>query len=259
MPRRKIVEIDESKCDGCGQCVPSCAEGAIQIINGKARLVSDVYCDGLGACLGHCPQDAIRVVEREAPEFDEAAVQQHQARQRNGRSSPARHHGACPGSAMRQFSLPLVQSSKAGPSAGAGPWEGSSPASSAASQLTHWPVQLHLVPPAAPFLRDADVLLVADCVPFAMPDFHAQVLRGRPVLIGCPKLDDGQYYVEKLAAMLRQSGLRSLTVVHMEVPCCMGLVRIAAAAKALAAVDVPLDTLTVSIRGRLIEPPVAAR
>jgi Pyruvate/2-oxoacid:ferredoxin oxidoreductase delta subunit len=259
MARRKIVEIDESKCDGCGQCVPSCAEGAIQIINGKARLVADVYCDGLGACLGQCPQDAIRVVEREAANFDEGAVRQHLARQRSDQPAPSHHHGGCPGAAMRQFALPLVRPRPSGSGAGAPPWADASPAASDKSQLTHWPVQLHLVPPGAAFLRDADVLLVADCVPFAMPDFHSRILRGRPVLIGCPKLDDGNYYVEKLAAMLRESGLRSLTVVQMEVPCCTGLVRIAEAAKALAGVDVPLDTLTVSIRGVLLEPQIAAR
>lgn len=248
MALRKIVEIDETKCDGCGQCAPACAEGAIQVIHGKARLVADVYCDGLGACLGHCPRDAIRVIEREAPEFDEAAVHRRLAGQRSAHAAAGPRQGGCPGSALRQFSLPLVCPSVPGGTPSGRPSE----PSSEASRLTHWPVQLHLVPPGAPFLRDADLLLTADCVPFAMPDFHARILRGRPVLIGCPKLDDGAYYVEKLAAMLRQSGPRGLTVVHMEVPCCTGLLRIAEAAKALAGVDVPLESLVVSIRGNLL-------
>jgi Pyruvate/2-oxoacid:ferredoxin oxidoreductase delta subunit len=199
MAKRKIVQIDESKCDGCGMCVPSCAEGAIQIVDSKARLVSDVYCDGLGACLGECPQGAIAIVERDAEPFDKP------------------------------------------------------------SALGHWPIQLHLVPPQAPFLRDADLLLVADCVPFALADFHGRFLRGRPVLVGCPKLDDAEAYVAKLAAILKLASIRSLTVVHMEVPCCTGLVRIARAALAASGVEVPLEDVTISIRGKVLESSPAGR
>jgi len=204
MAKRKIVQIDQDKCDGCGLCVPSCAEGAIQVIAGKARLVSDVYCDGLGACLGECPQGAITIVEREAEAFDEQA---------------AHRHG---------------------------------PPDEEPSALGNWPLQLHLVPPTAPHLRDADLLLVADCVPFALADFHGRFLRGRPVVIGCPKLDDGEAYVAKLVSILTLSSIRSLTVLHMEVPCCQGLVRIAQTALAAAGAQVRLDDVTISIRGRVL-------
>lgn len=238
MPVRKIVQIDEAKCDGCGQCVPSCAEGAIRIVNGKARLVSDVYCDGLGACLGHCPQGAIEIIEREAPNFDEHAVHEHLQAKRH--SLPLRaaapHGGGCPGSAARMFAA----------SSPAAVCEGDD----TPSALGQWPVQLHLVPPVAPFLQDADLLLVADCVPFAYADFHAKLLRGRPVVIGCPKLDDGRAYVDKLAAIMRQGSLRSLTVVRMEVPCCMGLMHIAAAARQQSGVDLPIEEIVISIRGQ---------
>ena len=208
MATRKIVEIDEVKCNGCGLCVPACAEGAIQIRGGKARLVADVYCDGLGACLGECPQGAIRVIEREAVDFDEEAAKRHVATLRAAPAEP--------------------------------------------SALGNWPIQLRLVPPGAPFLRGADLLLVADCVPFALADFHRRFLAGQPVVIGCPKLDDGQQYVEKLAAILTAAGVKSLTVLHMEVPCCTGLVRIAQAAKQAAGSDVPLRDITVSIRGQVL-------
>lgn len=257
---RKIVEIDEAKCDGCGLCVPSCAEGAIQIIDGKARLVSDVYCDGLGACLGHCPQDAIRIVERPAEAFDEEAARQHVAGAAShstpAKAQPRPAHGGCPGAAMHDLrlnvmparrppALPVMPPTAAGRSAPDEP--------SAASGLANWPVQLHLAPPTAPYFQQADLLLVADCVPFACADFHARFLDGRPVVIGCPKLDDGSAYVDKLARILSESSVRSVTVVHMEVPCCTGLVRIARAAIALCGRPIPLHDATVSIRGQVLE------
>jgi len=211
MRKRRIVEIDETKCDGCGLCVPSCAEGAIQVIGGKARLVSDVYCDGLGACLGECPQGAIVIVEREAETFDQQAAHRHVAAMRNPDEEP--------------------------------------------SALGNWPLQLHLVPPTAPYLQNADLLLVADCVPFALADFHRRLLRGRPVVIGCPKLDDGEAYVAKLVSILTLASIRSLTVVHMEVPCCQGLVRIAQAALQATGAQVPLEDVTISIRGKVLNRP----
>lgn len=242
MQTRKIVHIDESKCDGCGNCVPSCAEGAIRIVNGKARLVADVYCDGLGACLGECPQGAIQIVEREAAAFDEGAVHAHLAR-----SKASACAGSCPGTAAQSFGLPLVEPRRgafaAAPAAVAD--------DEAPSALGHWPIQLHLVPPGAGFLQGADLLLVADCVPFALPDFHARFLHGRAVVIGCPKLDDKGAYVQKLAAIFAQAAIRSLTVVHMEVPCCMGLVQIAHAARKASGVNVPLAETTISIRGQV--------
>ena len=244
MARRKIVQIDETKCDGCGLCVPSCAEGAIQIIEGKARLVADVYCDGLGACLGECPQDAITIVEREAESFDEPAARRHVAQLEASSHGEAEAAAtACPGSMARSFQPELPEPSSA-----------EMPSAEMSSALGNWPIQLHLVPPNAPFLKNADLLLVADCVPFALADFHTKFLHKRPVVIGCPKLDDAGFYVDKLANVLTASDVRSLTVIHMEVPCCTGLVRIAEAARQRSGSDAPLEDVTISIRGRIISP-----
>ena len=296
MSLRKIVKIDEEKCDGCGLCVPSCAEGAIQIIDGKARLISETFCDGLGACLGECPQDAITVEERAAAEFDEKAVEEHLARLEGGgdKSAPAvaaRGFGpspapalhasvspgpvpapaprrpaspaagcpssalkdfrpkpapaACPGSAMRQFSGP----------AQAGPAD-FQPAES--SQLSHWPIQLMLVPPQAPFLQGADLVICADCVPFTVPDFHRRYLTGRAVLVGCPKLDDLAHYQEKLKAILGSARPRRVTVLRMEVPCCGGIAQAALMARNAAAPETPLEVHTIGIQGGIHRETVAA-
>ncbi|MGE5293456.1 MAG: ATP-binding protein [Solirubrobacterales bacterium] len=235
MAVRNVVKIDEAKCNGCGLCATACAEGAIKIIDGKAKLVSDAYCDGLGACLGHCPQDAITIEQREAAAFDEEAVKAHLG------------HGAkeeeplfvCPGLAAHQLKPQQYATQQENSHA-------------VPSQLSHWPVQLKLVSPTAPYFADADMLLVADCVPFAMGDFHSRFLRGRSVAVGCPKLDDAGAYIEKLAQILRSNDLRSLTVVHMEVPCCSGLTRVARAAIALSGKSMSFDDVTVSIRGEVI-------
>jgi ferredoxin len=237
MAVRKIVTIDEERCDGCGQCVPSCAEGAIQVIDGKARLVSEVYCDGLGACLGTCPQDAITITEREAPDFDEEAAAAHVERLKHA-SAPS--PGGCPGAAMLDLKPPRIE---AAPEADA-----SSP-----SRLGNWPVQLTLAPPAAPSFRNADLVLVADCVPFAYPDFHARILRGNPVVVACPKLDDAEAHIHKLAQILVAAQPASLTVVHMEVPCCLGLVRIAKAAQERSGWQIPAKQIVVGIRGSILE------
>lgn len=256
MLRRKIIEIDESKCDGCGQCVPSCSEGAIQVIGGKARLVADAYCDGLGACLGDCPHGAITIVEREAAPFDENLAGQHTNRSDQPQAavpaqdtSPAKGP-TCPGAAARTLPgvgplgapLPVLSQSPAVAGGAAGPG------------LSHWPVQLQLVPPQAPFLRGADLLLVADCVPLAFPDFHGRLLRGRPVAIACPKLDNHAPYVEKLARMIVEAPLRSLTVVHMEVPCCTALARIAEAACRASGTDLRPEWIVISVGGHILEP-----
>ena len=251
--KRKIVQIDEQKCNGCGLCVPSCAEGAIRIVDGKARLVADVYCDGLGACLGECPQGAITVVQREAEAFDEEKAREHVARQQRPQGE---HHGhaGCPGMAVRDLRLNVVPmaSGRQLPQAAGRPAMFSADGDGEGSPLGNWPIQLCLVPPGAPFLRDADLVLVADCAAFAMKDFHG-LLGGRPLLIGCPKLDDGELYVGKLTQILRVAQVRRLTVVHMEVPCCTGLVRIAQAARREAQNDVPLEEVTISVRGEVLE------
>jgi Pyruvate/2-oxoacid:ferredoxin oxidoreductase delta subunit len=233
MAVRNVVKIDEAKCNGCGQCVTACAEGAIKIINGKAKLVSDVYCDGLGACLGHCPEDAITVEPREAAEFDEEATKAYLASQKE-----AEPLMACPGMAGQKFDTP-----KSATEAEDG---------DVSSQLGQWPVQLKLVARTAPYFADSDLLLVADCVPVAMGDFHQKFLKGRSVAMGCPKLDDVSFYIEKLADILSANTIRSLTVVHMEVPCCSGLTRMAREAVAQGGAVTAFEDVTVSLRGDVI-------
>jgi len=233
---RKIVNIDESKCDGCGLCVPVCAEGALQIIDGKARLISEQYCDGLGACLGECPQEAIIIQERQAEDFDEAAVQHHLA-------AGCKHEDelpcGCPSATVSRWQ-PAVETVAASGVAAAEP-----------SRLQHWPVQLTLVPPAAPFLQDADLILVADCVPFAYASFHRDFLTGHAVLVACPKLDDFAAHRQKLTDILRRSRINSIKVVHMEVPCCSGLVHLAQQAVQLSGKSIPVTEATIGIRGDL--------
>lgn len=236
MAVRNIVKIDEEKCNGCGQCVTACAEGAIKIINGKAKLVSETYCDGLGACLGHCPQDAISIEQREAAEFDEEATKAYLDQEKKP-DVPF----ACPGLALHQFDVTEEKEQGAAPDAIAAP-----------SQLGHWPVQLRLVAPTSAYFADADLLLVADCVPVAMADFHQRFLKGRSVAMGCPKLDDAQYYVEKLADILRSNTIRSLTVVHMQVPCCSGLTRVAQLALSQVGKDIPTEDVTIGLRGEVL-------
>lgn len=241
MPLRKIVQIDEEKCNGCGDCIPNCPEGALKIVDGKARLVSDRYCDGLGACLGVCPRDAIRVVEREAEEFDEEAVAALTSRQQS--PSPADHalHGSvCPGAALMDIACVHDR----------GPAERHQGESSALSQ---WPVQLRLVPVSAPFFQGADLLLTADCVPFALPDFHARLLRGKRLLVGCPKLDDSAYYAEKLTDILKRNDVRSLTIVHMEVPCCFGMMALARRAVSECDKRIPVRKVVVGLHGEIKE------
>ena len=247
MAWRKVIHIDEEKCDGCGECLTGCAEGAIAIIEGKARLVSEMYCDGLGACLGHCPQGAITMEEREAEPFDEVKTQEHleRLRVRTARLAPipmmpTPHQ--CPGSMARSLAHRATPAASARNFAGA----------PAASELRNWPVQLTLVPPNALYFRGADLLLVADCVPFACADFHQRFLGGKPVMVGCPKLDQAEFYGRKLAEIVRAAQPRSLTVVHMEVPCCSGLTRIAQYALGLAARSAPLTDVTVGIRGEVL-------
>lgn len=275
---RKIVQIDEEKCNGCGICVNACHEGAIQMVNGKAKLVSDIYCDGLGDCLGPCPTGAISIVTRPAEAYDEEAVAERMAAMKAAgpgcpgsaakslkpAAAKAAPSGGCPGSAAREL--------KRKPAPPAGPLPCGCPGSmsrslkekepetcacagqddarpAAESELMNWPLQLRLVPPAAPYLRGADILLAADCTAFAIPDFHARYLKNKPVIIACPKLEDNEPQVAKLMEVVRAAQPASLTVLRMEVPCCGGLVRIAEEAVARSGVDVPVKTVIVGING----------
>lgn len=234
MVKRNIIKIDEDKCNGCGQCVNACAEGAIEIINGKAKLVSEVYCDGLGACLGTCPQDAITIEQREAAEFDEKATKEHLEKDKNSQKSI---DFVCPG----LMAAKLREKD-----------EGDSPtAAGGVSRLSHWPVQLKLVSPAAPYFTDADLLLVADCVPFAMGDFHEKFLKNHSVVVGCPKLDDSGFYIDKLGQILTVNNINSLTVVHMEVPCCHGLTQIVRQAISKNKIEMAFEDVTIDLKGNI--------
>ena len=242
--KRKIIQIDQEKCDGCGQCVASCAEGAIQIINGKARLVSEKYCDGLGACLGECPSDALRVIEREAEDFDEGAVEEHMKSVSPAKGSEFQPMACgCPSAQIQNFS-----SAKSCP-------EANQPVSpgSTRSALSHWPVQIRLVPPFAPFLKGADLLVAADCTPVAYPNFHRDFLEGKVVMVGCPKFDEVQTYVQKFADIFNVAGIKSIEVVTMEVPCCQGLPLIVKKGLELAGKKIPLTQVIISTRGEVLK------
>ena len=248
MPKRQIVKIDEEKCTGCGLCVPSCAEGALEIVDGKARLVKEIYCDGLGACLGECPEDAITVEEREADAFDEEATAEYLKRQQQAppAAAPALqlagHAGGCPGAMLRKLAGGATEATPP-PAWGA----------STQSQLGHWPVQISLLPPAGDIWNDADVLICADCVPFAMPDFHERLLAGKTVAVGCPKLDNVDAYAEKLAGVFANNAVRSVTVARMEVPCCTGI--LIAAQESLERAgkrDIEFHDVTVGIKGQIL-------
>ena len=267
---RQIIKIDEDLCNGCGECVPSCAEGAIQIIDGKAKLVKDALCDGLGACLGDCPEGALTIETRDADEFDEELVETHlETLKEDGSAvhaggghstpppSPATQQapamagpaglglhgmphggGGCPGSRAMAFDEPEAPAEEGG---------------TRTSQLRQWPVQLHLVSPVAPYFEGADVLLCADCVPFAVPDFHRDWLKGRSLAIACPKLDEGQeMYLQKLVSMIDDAGINTLNVMIMQVPCCGGLLHLAKQAAAQARRKVPVKQIVVGLRGEIL-------
>lgn len=242
--KRKIIRIDEEKCDGCGLCVPSCAEGAIQIVDGKARLAAEKYCDGLGACLGECPKDALHIEEREAEDFDEKAVEDHL--KASAIAPPAALPTlacGCPSTQMRVFSGKPASCSEA-----------NKPAfhTGGKSALSHWPVQIELVPPTAPFLKGADLLVAADCTPFAYPDFHRDLLEGKVLMVGCPKFDDAEGYIRKFTDIFKTSGIKSVTVVTMEVPCCQGLPVIVRKGLAAAHAEIPMRHVTVGVQGEIL-------
>lgn len=276
--KRKIIKIDEEKCTGCGLCIPDCPEGALQLIDGKVRLISDLFCDGLGACIGHCPEDAITIEEREAEAYDEEKVMKNIVKQgKNVIKAHLEHlkeHGeqelftqaigflkeknievpeevisggkgflpcGCPGTMVKDFRADRKDDVKPGKTV------------SSQSQLMQWPVQIMLVPPQAPYLNGADLLFAADCVPFAYADFHRDLLKGKILLVGCPKLDDAAFYTEKITQMLKENNVKSITCAHMEVPCCSGLVNILKTAMSNSGKDIPFKKITISIKGEKSE------
>ncbi|MEW6673492.1 MAG: 4Fe-4S binding protein [Thermodesulfobacteriota bacterium] len=243
---RKIIQIDEELCDGCGQCVPSCAEGALEIVDGKARIVADKFCDGLGACLGECPTGALKVIERQAEDFDEAAVEKHLAEQGNkpAQKEPARQHG-CPSARLQTFQ-PVASCQDANkPTA--------LQSGDTASALTHWPVKIRLIPPTAPFLKGADLLVVADCAPVAFTNLHRDFLKGKTVMMGCPKFDDAQAYIDKFAEIFKTADIKRITTLVMEVPCCAGLPVIVKKGLEKSGKKIPLEEVVVSTRGKVLD------
>ncbi|MBN1102590.1 MAG: 4Fe-4S binding protein [Deltaproteobacteria bacterium] len=243
--KRKIIRIDEELCDGCGQCVPSCAEGAIEIVDGKAKVLEERFCDGLGACMGECPNGALSIEERVTEDFDEEAVEEHLASRDKGKMSEAPPVLACgcPSTQIQTF-IPLGSCEKA-----------NQPAiqRSEGSELTHWPVQIRLVPPNAPFLRGTHLLVAADCAAVACPDFHRDFLKGKAVMLGCPKFDDVEEYVHKFRDIFRMADIKSVTVLDMEVPCCSGLPRIVMQGMEKAGKKIPLEEAVITPRGEILK------
>lgn len=226
MVKRKIVKIDEDLCNGCGECIPNCAEGALQIIDGKAKIVKDVYCDGLGACLGHCPQDAIEIIEREADPFDEEAVHEFLKEKEIDNSCVSCQEVLSLESTPSQQDHTLQQ-----------------------SELTQWPVQLNLVPLKAPFYDGKELLVIADCAPVAHPNAHSELIKGKSVVIGCPKFDNGQHYIDKLSEIIKRNDIKGIQVARMEVPCCSGLYAIAERAIQQSGKSIPLKQTIITVRG----------
>ncbi|MBM3708913.1 MAG: 4Fe-4S dicluster domain-containing protein [Actinobacteria bacterium] len=319
MEIRKIIEIDEDKCNGCGLCIPNCPEGALQVIDGKARLISDLFCDGLGACIGQCPQEAIRVIEKEAEPYSESKVMENIVKRgkntivahlrhlkehnemelfdeairylkANNQENPLSDEEAgkvledapdsrdrlpcgCPGTVVMNLREKEAEN-KSGASAFAS--EKKTVAANAGlkvknmdsepekieknlkqktdrkSRLGQWPVQITLVPSNAPYLRNARLLIAADCVPFAYAGFHEDMLDGKILLVGCPKLDDSEFYLKKITEILRQNDLKSITVAHMEVPCCFGMLGIVRQALKDSGKDIPVEEITIGIKGNVI-------
>ncbi|MBU0483723.1 MAG: 4Fe-4S ferredoxin [Proteobacteria bacterium] len=246
--KRKVIEIDQELCNGCGECVPSCAEGSLVIVDGKAKMIADKYCDGLGACLGHCPTGALRIIEREADEFDEAAVEELLAGKKKAPASPppiTPPVGGCPGGMLKTFA-PMTPCQAANQPVSNGDL------ASTSSALSHWPVQIRLVPPTAPFLKNADLLVAADCTPLAYPNFHRDFLSGRVVMLGCPKFDDVDSYVQKFAEIFTKASIKSVLIVIMEVPCCANMRAIIREALKVSGQDIKVEEAVISARGEVI-------
>ena len=246
---RKVIQIDEGKCNGCGICADACHEGAIEVIGGKARLVRDDFCDGLGDCLPSCPQGAISFVEREAAAYDEAAVER--TKQQKEAAAGGRHAaGQCPGSAIRTFERP-VASAESAATATVATSELAPAAAPTSSQLRNWPVQIKLAPTQAPYFQGANLLIAADCCAFSYGNFHADFIRNKICLIGCPKLD-GADYSEKLAEIIANNDIKSVTITRMEVPCCGGLERMATEALRTSGKFIPWQVVTFSLDGCIL-------
>jgi len=246
---RKIIKIDESRCDGCGLCAGACHEGAIVMEGGKAKLVSESYCDGLGDCIGECPRGAISFETREAAEYDEDAVRERMSaiKQPEATAKTPNLPCGCPGSMARELGGQVGNTSPARDSANM-PTSGG-----VASSLRNWPVQMTLIPVTAPYLKNAALLVAADCTAFAFPAFHSELLPGRVCLIGCPKLDEVSFYREKLAGIIRENGIRSIDVAYMEVPCCNGLLAAVREAVREAGVPTPVRKVRISLEGEVLE------
>ncbi len=280
MAKRQIITIDEEKCNGCGNCIPGCPEGALQIIDNKARLVSDLFCDGLGACIGDCPEGAISVIEREAEPYDEIKVLKNIVKQgknvikahlehlknhgetgflkqatdyleENGIKNPLEEElkektgkdklpCGCPGSSVRDMRDDERETIK-------------DTDTSQRPELKQWPVQIHLVPVNAPFFDGADLLIAADCVPFAYGNFHRDLLKGKILLVGCPRLDDAEYYKNKITDIFKENDIKSVTLAYMEVPCCFGFRRLVADVLAESGKNIPVHNFMVKVNGEIIE------
>lgn len=244
---RKIIQIDEELCDGCGLCVPDCAEGSLEIIDGKAKLVADNLCDGLGACLGSCPTGALKIIEREADEFDEEAVEEFLAqKKKTDEKAQSKMDCGCPSSQIKTFTSPMpgLTAQKPAPLP---------IGSTTDSLLTHWPIQIRLIPPHAPFLKGADVLVAADCTAVSVPGFQEKYLADKVVMMGCPKFDDAESYIDRFTEIIDTCNLKSITILIMEVPCCSAMSAIVKRALEKAQNSVEVEQITISTRGQELE------
>ena len=281
MVMRKIVKIDEDICNGCGNCIPNCPEGALQIIDDKARVISDLFCDGLGACIGECPEEAISIEEREAEKYDERKVMANVVKQGSNVIKAHLEHlrdhgqteyfdqavqyldekeienhlgseGSSEDSAEDLKSFASCPGEKMMDRRGEEEQVDEGEFTRQKSQLRQWPVQINLVPTNAPYFENADLLIAADCVPFAYADFHRDLLKDKILMIGCPKLDDAEFYRDKIAEIIKNNNINSITVAHMEVPCCFGLVKIIDEALKVSGKDVPVKDINIGVKGEVL-------